>query len=818
MNIGTRLALAFSAVLVLFAVVVTVGISRMSMLNDCLTEITQEGNQEIAHAVAMRTASIEDSVAFRNMIIDSDAATVAKDSAAMSAGLTKFEAEAEALRKLLESSHRDTQVDRRALDTAMSKYAAYRPLVAELQQLGLANKKREAVALNQDKVHAAKVATRQSIDELVTIAEKHGEDSAAAAAGAYAAARNLMLALGAIAILLAIGAAVLVTRSILKQLGGEPSYAAGIMHRIAGGALDKDFKLKDGDRTSMLFAIKTMVEKLDRVIGAQRRVITAANRGDFSERVELAGLEGFQKELGLGLNELVATTGASIDDVVEVMHALSEGNLEKTITKTYDGRFAEMKQYANNTVASLGAIVAGQRRVINAANQGRFTERVDLDGLRGFQRELGAGLNDLTATTGAAIEDVGQVMQALSAGRLDLKVEKHYEGAFAQMKDHANTTVTRLAAIIEAQRHVIDAANHGRFTERVAVEGLAGFQRELAVGLNDLMTTTSASIEDMMRVMRALSEGDLTRTVDKQYEGSFGEMKDYANNTVLKLSAIIGEVNSAAEALASASTQVSGTAQSLSQAATEQAASVEETSAALEQMTASIAQNTDNAKVTDGMATKASSEAAAGGDAVKETVAAMRQIAHKISIIDELAYQTNLLALNAAIEAARAGEHGKGFAVVAAEVRKLAERSQVAAQEIGSVAESSVQLAESAGALFVSIVPNIKKTSDLVQEISAASQEQSTGVSQINSAVTQLSQTTQQNAAGSEQLAATADQMSEQANQLQRTMAFFKVVGQSPVAANPLGRASASATVRSAQGSRTAAAVGDIPEAAFKRF
>jgi methyl-accepting chemotaxis protein len=349
--------------------------------------------------------------------------------------------------------------------------------------------------------------------------------------------------------------------------------------------------------------------------------------------------------------------------------------------------------------------------------------------------------------------------------------------------------VSRLQQVIDGQRNVVEAANRGNFDARIELTGLQGFQKDMGEGLNQLVTTTGTSINDVVRVMSAVSQGDLTQSIDKPYEGSFGQMKEYVNNTVSKLSQVVTEVNAGAEALAGASEELSSTAQSLSQSASEQAAGVEETSASIEEMTASISQNTENAKVTDGMATKAAGEATEGGEAVKATVAAMKQIAQKIGIIDDIAYQTNLLALNAAIEAARAGEHGKGFAVVAAEVRKLAERSQVAAQEIGTVASSSVELAEKAGKLLDEMVPNIRKTSDLVQEITAASEEQSSGVSQINSAVSQLSQTTQQNASSSEELAATAEEMSTQAEQLQQTMAFFKL-------ALDDGRASGTATSR----------------------
>ncbi|MBK6716918.1 MAG: PAS domain-containing protein [Burkholderiales bacterium] len=336
-----------------------------------------------------------------------------------------------------------------------------------------------------------------------------------------------------------------------------------------------------------------------------------------------------------------------------------------------------------------------------------------------------------------------------------------------------------LELAVEQAQSVIAAAKEGDLARRIPMEGKSGAPRELCEGINSLLGNTEEVFGDVGRLFGALSTGDLSERISRDCAGIFKTVKDDANRTCEELGRVIEEVRSAADALGSAADQVNSTAQSLSQAAAEQASAVEQTTGSMGQMSQSISQNSDNAKITDGMATKASQEAREGGQAVTQTVAAMKQIAAKIGIVDDIAYQTNLLALNAAIEAARAGEHGRGFAVVADEVRKLAERSQEAAKEIGDLAASSVSTAERAGQLLGEIVPSIQKTSDLVQEISASSDEQNQSVAQIVGAMGQLTTSTQQNASASEELAATAEELTGQAQQLQGSIAFFRDAGDS---------------------------------------
>lgn len=276
---------------------------------------------------------------------------------------------------------------------------------------------------------------------------------------------------------------------------------------------------------------------------------------------------------------------------------------------------------------------------------------------------------------------------------------------------------------------------------------------------------------------KAIAEGNLTAELDVNQKDEIGILTSALSDMAHKLRSIAREINGAADNVASGSEQLSASAQEMSQGATEQAASVEEISSSMEEMAANINQNADNAVQTEKISIKTSDDAEEGGKAVKDTVAAMKDIAEKISIIEEIARQTNLLALNAAIEAARAGEHGKGFAVVASEVRKLAERSQSAAAEISELSTSSVQIAERAGSLLSTIIPDIRKTADLVQEITASCNEQRTGAEQVNSSVQQLDQVIQQNASVSEEMASSSEELSAQAMALQDSVSFFKLDG-----------------------------------------
>jgi methyl-accepting chemotaxis protein len=357
---------------------------------------------------------------------------------------------------------------------------------------------------------------------------------------------------------------------------------------------------------------------------------------------------------------------------------------------------------------------------------------------------------------------IGAIASAVAIGDLSQKVEVKTKDEIKDLIDTVNVMTSNLRAT---------AALADKIAEGDLTVDAKPLSDKDVLGL--AMQSMVSNLRGTARIADQISNGNLTVTPkplsDKDVLGLSLEAM------VERLRGVVADALSASYNVSSGSQELSASSEQVSQGATEQAAAAEEASASMEEMAANIKQNADNAAQTEKIARQSSKDAEASGEAVNRAVAAMRTIAEKISIVQEIARQTDLLALNAAVEAARAGEHGKGFAVVASEVRKLAERSQSAAAEISAMSGDTVQAAQEAGDMLSRLVPDIRKTAELVSEITAACREQDIGAAQINEAIQQLDKVTQQNSSASEEMAATSEELAAQSEELQTSIAFFKV-------------------------------------------
>ena len=466
-----------------------------------------------------------------------------------------------------------------------------------------------------------------------------------------------------------------------------------------------------------------------------------------------------------GLNRL-----ATLQDAM-MTGPIRQDDVANDLAKAFDGLglaegdllLATTEQKMN---AAFETIEEERKNFTTALNAGEAAAPEEFKGKWAEIREFWAGYEKL--------ED--RLVGYMKTGRRDdaLALNQNEGTVAGQKLDALTESLSSLTeAAVKKADEASDAAYQSTFGTLVIIASVAGVVS--IVSAIWISISISRGLTRATTAVRKVAEGDLTENVQVNSRDEIGVLLTHVDDMVERLRGVVGDALAAADNVSSGSQELSSSSEQLSQGATEQASSAEEASASMEEMAANIKQNADNAAQTEKIARQSSKDAEASGEAVGRAVVAMRTIAEKISIVQEIARQTDLLALNAAVEAARAGEHGKGFAVVASEVRKLAERSQAAAAEISSLSGETVQVATEAGEMLNRLVPDIRKTAELVSEISAACREQDIGASQINEAIQQLDKVTQQNSGASEEVSATSEELAAQAEELQTSIAFFKV-------------------------------------------
>jgi methyl-accepting chemotaxis protein len=611
-----------------------------------------------------------------------------------------------------------------------------------------------------------------------------------------------------------------------------------ILAQISNGKIDELIaQTYKGDHEKMKQAVNNIAVVVQNLQKELARLTDASREGQLSDRGKPEQFQGAYAEIVRGVNTMLDAILLPIGEGNRILAQISNGKIDELIAQTYKGDHEKMKQAVNNIAVVVQTLQKEMARLTEASKEGQLSDRGKPEQFQGAYAEIVRGVNTMLDAILLPIGEGNRILAQISNGKIDELIAQTYKGDHEKMKQAVNNIAVVVQSLQKELARLTEASNAGQLSERGKQDQFRGAYADIVRGVNSVLDAVIGPLKFSAGYIDRISKGDIPPQITDTYHGDFNLIKDNLNTLIVAMNDIttaaeemaagnltvtlrerspqdklmqalsgmvagitrvVSDIRTIASEVASASGAISTTSVEVSKGASAQAASAEQASSSMEEMVSNIKQNADNAQQTDKIANKSATDAQESGKSVLEAVAAMRDIASKISIIEEIARQTNLLALNAAIEAARAGEHGKGFAVVAAEVRKLAERSQKAAGEINQLSSTTLKVSEKAGEMLAKLVPDIQKTAELVQEITAASKEQDTGAEQINQALQQLEKVIQQNASASEEMSSTTEELSSQSDQLVSALAFFRTgddgrTAVRSVAAAPVKHAAAAA-------------------------
>jgi methyl-accepting chemotaxis protein len=549
--------------------------------------------------------------------------------------------------------------------------------------------------------------------------------------------------------------------------------AMACVREFAHGNFEAPLEQLPGKKAFINETIETLRSNLKGLIAELNHMSAEHDKGDIDIVVAAEKFRGDFAVMAKGVNDMVAGHIAVKKKAMACVREFAQGNFEAPLEQ-----LPGKKAFINDTIeilrGNLKGLIVELNHMSAEHDKGDIDVIVAAEKFQGDFAVMARGVNNMVAGHIAVKKKAMACIKEFGEGNFEAVLEQ-FPGKKAFINDTIEILRKNLREITTEIQRLIDSATVGQLGERGDAAAFVGDFKALVSGINGMLDAIILPIAEGNRVLDMVSTGNLMERVEIACDGDHQRMKASINMLIENLTRFAANVAGAADQVASSSDELASSSEQMSQGATEQAAAAEEASASMEEMSANIKQNADNAAQTEKIARQSSKDAEASGVAVDRAVGAMRTIAEKIGIVQEIARQTDLLALNAAVEAARAGEHGRGFAVVASEVRKLAERSQTAAAEISAVSGDTVKAATEAGEMLTKLVPDIRRTAELISEISAACREQDIGATQINEAIQQLDKVIQQNAGASEEISTTSEELAAQAEELQTSIAYFRI-------------------------------------------